>query len=266
MRRVDRTSVKLWWPAPLKMPPSIIPFTPPPPIELSEQNGKDLAEILRVYEVFGGFTAVGGYTTSQGEEVEVYMTFINRTIEAYPPLYYIFEAGGGRGAMPVRRTSQAFGAGLGGLLLIRWGQEHGQIDADFDVMEQENQVVFTPDLLSKWGKAFAAWADTTTAAAVHREYVVPYVAPADAGGALRRARRYTRRARRGVMRTRERLADGGGGSWRTGWVWRSRLRRRPMTRVLWGWALQGLDTWPWFRNFWDATMLTYAWVHVIEWE
>jgi len=52
------------------MAPSIIPFTPPPPIELSEQNGKDLAEILRVYEVFGGFTAVGGYTTSQGEEVE----------------------------------------------------------------------------------------------------------------------------------------------------------------------------------------------------
>jgi len=53
------------------MPPSIIPFTPPPPIELGEQDGKDLAESLRVYEVFGGFTPVGGYTTSQGDEVEV---------------------------------------------------------------------------------------------------------------------------------------------------------------------------------------------------
>jgi len=46
--------------------------------------------------------------------------------------------------------------------------------------------------------------------AVHRQYVVPYVAPADAGGALRRARRHARRARRGVTRTRERLVDGGG--------------------------------------------------------
>ncbi len=60
----------------------------------------------------------------------------------------------------------------------------GVVDADVDVMQQENQVVFTPDLLSKWGKAFAAWADTTTAAAVYREYVFPYLAPTDAGGAL----------------------------------------------------------------------------------
>ncbi len=192
------------------MAPFNIPFTPPPPSELSEQDGKDLAEILRVYEVFGGFTPVGGHITSQGEEVEIYMTFINRTLEAYPPLYYIFEAGGGHGAMPVRRTSQAFGAGLGGLLLIRWAQEHGLVDADFDVMQQENQVVFTPDLLSKWGKAFAAWADTTTAAAVHRGYVLPYVEPTDAGGALRRARRHARRAIRGVMSSRERLVLGRG--------------------------------------------------------
>jgi hypothetical protein len=165
-----------------------------------------LAESLRVYEVLGGFTPVGGHITSRSEEVEVYMTFANRTIKAWPPLYYIFEAGGGRGAMPVRRTSHVFGAGFGGLLLVRWGQENGLIDADFDVMERESQVVFTPDLLSEWGKAFAAWADTTTAAAVHRQ---AYVAPADAGGTLRRARRHARRARRGVTRTREWLVDGG---------------------------------------------------------
>lgn len=55
------------------------------------------------------------------------MTVAKRTINVWPPLYFIFIAEGVRGAMPVRRVWQAFGAGYGGLLLEKVFSLEGQV-------------------------------------------------------------------------------------------------------------------------------------------
>jgi len=129
-----------------------------------EVDARALVETLRVYEMLSGMIPVEQYKPPvdnfgvddiEGGGAEVVMTFPNRSRNFWPPLHYVFYIECARGAWPIARELQNFGADFGGLLMAQWARQYGFIQDSFNVEDRSEQSLFTPDLLEQWSHVYA---------------------------------------------------------------------------------------------------------------